>query len=117
MSDLKMEDLVGLVEEWADEKELFNAGAQLEKFFEEAGEMARAHGKMQWVQGIDGDYRDSELEKELMDAIGDVQVTLISFASRHDLDIKECLAMAYGEISEREGEVIEGVFTKQEDLN
>lgn len=113
---MKLEDLIGLVEEWGEEKRLFNGGAQLEKFFEEAGEMARAHGKLQFDQGADIEYWGGETEQELEDAIGDVLVTLIQFARTHDLDIKECLHTAWSEINDREGEVVEGTFVKQEDL-
>lgn len=72
------------------------------KFFEEAGELVSALIRKQ--------------EHELVDAIGDVLVTLIILAQQVGLDIEKSLAVAYDEIKDRKGEVRNGTFIKEDDL-
>lgn len=51
---------------------------------------------------------------EMMDAYGDVLVTLIIGAALADVDIKHCLAAAYAEIKNRRGTLrADGVFVKE----
>ena len=52
----------------------------------------------------------------LMDAIGDIYVTLIMQCSVSSLDIDECIERAYEEIKHRTGTLLEdGTFVKDED--
>lgn len=52
----------------------------------------------------------------LKDAIGDTLVTIIVLAHQLDLDVTECLGLAYEEIKNRKGKMINGTFVKEEDL-
>lgn len=99
-----MDDLVGLVEVWAMDKELTKADskAQMLKVVEEVGEVAAALARSD--------------KDALRDGIGDVVVTLIILAKQNDMDLEECLYQAYNEIKGRTGKMVGGVFVKSEDL-
>ena len=99
-----MNVLVGLVEAWAIDKGLHKSdpSKQLLKVFEEVGEMTQAFTRNQF----------EELQLEL----GDVLVTVIIFAMQNHLDIDDCLQKAYDKISKRNGEMVDGIFVKSEDL-
>jgi NTP pyrophosphatase (non-canonical NTP hydrolase) len=49
---------------------------------------------------------------EVIDAIGDVMVTLIMQAVLWDTNLNECLHKAYEQIKERQGRMVDGVFVK-----
>lgn len=109
------------IEAWGAEKGLHeDAGAQVGKFFEETGELARAHGNRKFWHGgeMHNDYlfEVQETEEELLDAIGDCAVVLIQIAAAHGLTFEDALEHAWSEIKDREGEVQDGVFVKEEDL-
>lgn len=103
-SNLNIKDLVTAVEQWADEKGLFQADgkAQFTKTVEETGEIASAICR-----------GDKEL---LKDSIGDVTVTLIILARIYGMTLDDCLEQAYNEIAGRKGKMIDGIFVKEEDL-
>ncbi len=52
-------------------------------------------------------------EYEIKDAIGDILVTLIIQSKMQNLDILDCLRIAYDTISKRKGKMIGGVFVKE----
>lgn len=105
-----MDYLVTAVEQWSKDKGLDKADSskQFLKVVEETGEVASALARI----GAD----PTEIDK-LKDGIGDVVVTLIILAQQNGLTLEECLSMAYDEISGRKGEMVNGVFVKQEDLD
>lgn len=87
--------------EWADDKNLLkpeNALKQFAKFISEAGELGDAIIKN---QGYD-----------IIDALGDVQVTLIILAEQLGVDYDNSLETAYNVISKRKGRTINGTFIK-----
>lgn len=97
-------DLVNEVEEWSFDKGLNDAESskQMLKVVEEVGEVAAALARNDMAM--------------LKDGIGDVIVTLIILAQQNDTDIHECLDIAYAEIADRTGKMIDGVFVKSSDL-
>lgn len=99
-----MDELIKLVEEWSENKNLHEAdpSKQFLKVTEEVGEVAAALAR--------GD------QDMLKDGIGDVVVTLIILAQQNDMSLEECLSQAYSEIAGRTGEMIDGVFVKSADL-
>lgn len=99
-----MNYLVEQVEEWSKEKSLDKAepSKQMLKVVEEVGEVAAALARNN--------------QEDLKDGIGDVVVTLIILAQQNGMTIGECLEQAYGEISGRTGQMVNGVFVKSEDL-
>ena len=53
-------------------------------------------------------------EAEMKDAYGDILVTLIMGCATADIDLVDCLALAYNEIKDRKGYLTpEGIFVKE----
>lgn len=74
--------------------------AQAKKTKEELAEL---------FQAIQSEDRD-----EMMDAYGDILVTLIMGCACADIDLVECLELAYNEIKDRKGYLTpEGIFVKE----
>jgi NTP pyrophosphatase (non-canonical NTP hydrolase) len=97
------EELNVKVLQWANAKGIFkysNPKSQLLKTVSEVGELADAVNK-------------GNIPEEV-DAIGDVLVTLIILAEMHNLDVTVCLKHAYETICNRQGEMVNGVFVKDE---
>ena len=55
-------------------------------------------------------------EKAKLDAIGDMGVVMINMAVRNKSSLETCLGMAWEEIKDRRGEMINGTFVKESDL-
>lgn len=102
-------ELIDKVNDWADERNL-----------------KQADPKIQWMRITEevGEIRDvllkptkfTEPQAALKDAIGDTLVTIIVLAHQLNLDVTECLGIAYEEIKNRKGKMINGTFVKEEDL-
>ena len=80
-----------------------NAKTQFMKVVEELGELA---------EGINKDRSE-----QVKDSLGDVLVTLILLAEDLNFNLLDCLNPAWGEIKDRKGEVKNGSFVKESDLN
>ena len=52
----------------------------------------------------------------MKDAIGDVVVTLIILAQQIGTTFEDCVMLAYDEIKDRRGKLVDGVFIKESDL-
>lgn len=101
---LVLDHTVANVEAWSKHKGLDKADSKSQalKFYEEAGEVAAALVR-----------KDAFA---LKDGIGDTIVTLIILAQQQGTSIEECLEMAYDEIKDRKGKMIDGSFVKESDL-
>ena len=100
---MNLDKLVSRVELWHIERNLIDGStdqAQFVKLIEESGELAGniARGK---------DVRDD---------IGDMMVVLINIALRNKYDLYECLEVAWDDIKDRKGKMVDGVFIKESDL-
>lgn len=86
----------------------------------------KSNPKTQWMKVTEevGEIRDvllkptkfTEPQAALKDAIGDTLVAIIVLAHQLDLDVTECLSIAYEEIKNRKGKMVNGTFVKEEDL-
>tara|TARA_R110001583_G_scaffold109400_1_gene258086 strand:+ start:1438 stop:1725 length:288 start_codon:yes stop_codon:yes gene_type:complete len=88
------------IAQWHHDRNLINGStdqAQFLKLIEETGELA---GNL--ARG-----------KDIRDDIGDIIVVLINIATRNNLTIEECLDVAYDDIKDRKGTMIDGVFIKE----
>ena len=97
-----MLDLVEKIEQWAHDRNLVegsDAKTQLLKTMEELGELAKAVGKNDKPQIVDG--------------IGDVIVTLVIVALQCGTSVPEATAAAYEEIKDRKGRMVNGLFQKE----
>ena len=102
-------DLIAKINHWADERNLKQADPKIQwmRITEEVGEIQDVLLKP---------TKFNEPQTALKDAIGDTLVTIIVLAHQLDLDVTECLNIAYREIRDRKGKMINGTFVKEEDL-
>ena len=94
-------ELQALVIAWSTQKGILDKGtplAQCGKTFEEVEELETAI--------LDGD------KAEIIDALGDILVTIIIQAEMHGLNLIECLESAYNVISKRTGVMKNGHFIR-----
>ena len=92
------------VEHWAEEKEILSKAtpmAQALKTLEECTEL-----------GVAVNNND---KAEIIDAMGDIMVTLIIQAKMQGLKLEECLESAYNVIAKRTGKMINGQFVKDDE--
>lgn len=97
-----LNELTDNIYQWFDEKRLSDPIMQYAKLNEEVGEMAHEL------------TRGNRTTKEMKDAIGDTYVTLVGMAHHLGLDLSECVDMAYNEIKNRKGRVVDGSFIKEQ---
>jgi NTP pyrophosphatase (non-canonical NTP hydrolase) len=93
------------VEEWAHEKGIMSKAspmAQALKTMEECTELCTAINN-----------KDRE---EIVDAMGDIMVTLIIQAKMQNVSLESCLESAYRVISKRTGRMVNGQFVKNPTL-
>ena len=97
-------DITGQIEQWAIDRGLHTAdpSKQMLKLMEEVGELA---------EGLAKDNPDA-----VQDAIGDAYVVLTILSMQLGMDIRQCVKMAYDEIKDRTGRMVNGVFVKESDL-
>lgn len=93
-----------LVLSWAEDRNIIKGSdpkSQFLKTVSELGELSDAINKNDMHGQIDG--------------IGDVLVTLIIVAEQLGMTLTECLAVAYMEIKDRKGKLVNGTFIKEEE--
>ena len=65
-----------------------------------------------------GELSDSICKQQSpIDDIGDIMVVLLNIAVRNNLSLTDCLNHAYNDIKDRKGQMIDGIFVKEEDMN
>lgn len=52
--------------------------------------------------------------RDVRDDIGDCIVVLINIAERNKVSLTECLEVAYNDIKDRKGKMVDGIFVKEE---
>ena len=52
----------------------------------------------------------------MKDSIGDMYVVLTILSLQLGLDIEDCVMHSYGEIKDRKGKLVNGVYVKEADL-
>lgn len=115
MNNKTFEELREKVEQWANDKDLLheeNADKQFMKFMEEVFEFKTEMDNYDLELGTLKTYFFKTMSLEM----GDIIVTLIVLCKQLDIDIVECLEMAYEKISKRKGKTVNGTFIKEEDL-
>lgn len=93
------------IRNWAHARNLIAGGnpkAQFVKLIEEIGEIASGIAK----------GRPDEIE----DGIGDAVVVLVILAEMTGTPIENCIELAWNEIKDRKGRMVNGVFIKGADL-
>lgn len=101
---MNLDKLTMNIEQWARDRDLLTADPtkQMLKLVEEVGEIA---------EGIAKDNRN-----DAIDGIGDAYVVLTILSKQLGVSINHCVNMAYDEIKDRKGKMVNGVFVKESDL-
>ena len=92
------------IEQWASDRNLIEGSspqAQFVKLAEEFGELAEGIAKGR--------------NALVLDSIGDMIVVLTVIAKQYNTSIEECSNLAYAEIKDRKGRMIDGIFIKESD--
>jgi len=93
--------LCEMVKQWHYDRNLIQGSddkTQFAKLIQEAGELSDNICK----------------ERDIKDDIGDMIVVLINIAERNNFSLTDCLEVAYNDIKDRKGRMIDGVFVKEE---
>lgn len=113
-----MRELIDNVIQWAIDRNIIEGSTpikQLDKTSEEFNELQRAVALHEFVldsiSWSNADLADA-YRKDVVDAYGDVLVTLIISAQMQCIDLEDALAAAYEEIRHRKGKLINGLFHK-----
>ena len=99
MTEVNYEQLIG---QWHKDRNLINGSTdkdQYMKLIQEAGELSDSLCK----------------GKDIRDDIGDMMVVLINIMVRNNLTMQNCLSVAYDDIKDRKGKMVEGIFVKEGD--
>nr|WP_251669891.1 MULTISPECIES: MazG-like family protein [unclassified Sporosarcina] len=104
MNAADLQQTTNKIRNWAIYRSLDEASPrdQFIKLHEETGEIATALLKNK--------------PADLKDGIGDAFVVLTILAMQLGTSIEECAAIAYEEIKDRKGKMVNGVFVKEADL-
>ncbi|WP_339161753.1 MazG-like family protein [Siminovitchia sp. FSL W7-1587] len=100
-----MQELTKKIQEWAVERNLHTAdpNKQILKLGEEFGELCQGRAKGN--------------PDQVKDSIGDMYVVLTILAMQLGTSVEHCASLAYDEIKDRKGKMVNGVFIKEDDLN
>ena len=99
MTELNYEELIG---QWHRDRNLIEGSTdkdQYLKLIQEAGELSDSLCK----------------GKDIRDDVGDMMVVLINIMVSNNLTMKDCLKVAYADIKDRKGKMIDGIFVKEGD--
>lgn len=97
-----LDELASKVWDWFEEHDLHDPVMQMVKVQEEVGELAHEI------------TRGRHHSPEVIDAIGDTLVTIIGMCHHLNIDPATALSVAYNEIKDRKGKVIDGSFVKEQ---
>lgn len=102
---LKIDRLTKAIKVWAENRNLHTADPhkQTLKLGEEFGELCEGLVKHK--------------KQQTYDSIGDIYIVLVILSIQLEVDIEDCIEMAYEEIKNRKGVMRNGTFVKEEDLN
>ena len=96
-----MKDLIEKTSQWHHDRNLIDGATskdQVLKLIQEVGELSDSVCK----------------GEDVKDDIGDCLVILINIAEREGTTLEECLAVAYEDIKDRKGRMVDGIFVKEE---
>lgn len=97
-----MKELIDKTIQWHRDRNLIDGSddkAQVLKLVQELGELSDSVCK----------------GEDIMDDIGDMLVIMINICERNSVDMEDCLGVAYDEIKDRKGRMVDGIFIKESD--
>jgi|TARA_B110000977_G_scaffold195780_1_gene274885 NTP pyrophosphatase (non-canonical NTP hydrolase) len=95
-------ELDNLIRSWHHDRNLIEGATdkdQYMKLIQEAGELSDNICK----------------GRDISDDVGDMMVVLINIMERNGLSMEHCLQVAYNDIKDRKGKMVDGVFIKEGD--
>ena len=95
-----MEKLIQSVTQWHKDRNLIEGSddkTQTLKLLQELGELSDSVCK----------------GKSILGDIGDMLVVMINICERNKVSLEECLKIAYNDIKDRKGKMVDGVFVKE----
>ena len=99
---LEFDTLVNKVINWHQDRNLIDGSSdkdQALKLLQELGELSDSICK-------GGDIKDD---------IGDMLVVMLNICERNDVSLFDCLKVAYNDIKDRKGKMVDGIFVKEGD--
>ena len=107
---MTFEELEKKVIEWADDRDLFKHSVDIDQYYK-LGEEFNELGRALW--GFHLTSTEEEFLK-IKDGIGDMLVVLTMIAGLNGTTLSECYELAYNQIKDRKGKMINGIFVKEE---
>ena len=98
-----------------------NVDKQIDQWFEDRGIIANGKTMSQAIKTLEEttellDAINTHNSLEIMDAVGDIYVTLRGVCVVEGIDLEECAKLAYNEIKDRKGHLrADGTFVKEHD--
>ena len=99
-----MDDLIDKVKQWHHDRNLIEGSTDLQQF----------NGKL--LEEVKELETNILLSQPIADDIGDILVVLINIATRNNLSLSRCLQVAYDDIKDRKGKMVEGVIIKEREM-
>jgi len=96
---LPMYGLIENIIEWHYDRNLIHGSTDKDQFCK----LIQECGELSSEMCVGGDIRDD---------IGDIMVVLINIAERNNVSLADCLNVAYDDIKDRKGLMVDGVFVK-----
>ena len=95
-----MQELIGKVNKWFEDRNLIEGSTdkdQILKLMQELGELSDHACK----------------SEDIRDDLGDMLVVMLNIMKRNNYTIEECLQIAYDDIKDRRGKMVDGIFVKE----
>ena len=95
-----MQELIGKVNKWFEDRNLIEGSTdkdQILKLMQELGELSDHACK----------------GEDIRDDLGDMLVVMLNIMKRNNYTIEECLQIAYNDIKDRRGKMVDGIFVKE----
>jgi NTP pyrophosphatase (non-canonical NTP hydrolase) len=99
---MDLNDLVQAGEKWLEDRNLIDGATdkdQVCKLIQEMGELSDNVCK----------------GNDIRDDLGDMMVVIINIMKRNNITLEDCLQVAYNDIKDRKGRMVDGIFVKETD--
>jgi NTP pyrophosphatase (non-canonical NTP hydrolase) len=98
---MELKELIEKTNKWFDDRNLIQGSTdkdQILKLMQELGELSDHACK----------------GEDIRDDLGDMLVVMLNIMKRNNFTIEECLEMAYNDIKDRKGRMVDGIFVKEQ---
>jgi|TARA_Y100001938_G_scaffold42027_1_gene57887 NTP pyrophosphatase (non-canonical NTP hydrolase) len=98
---MELKELIEKTNKWFEDRNLIQGSTdkdQILKLMQELGELSDHACK----------------GEDIRDDLGDMLVVMLNIMKRNNFTIEECLEMAYNDIKDRKGRMVDGIFVKEQ---